>query len=273
MRLYDITFPFLNRLCLTSELDPITILELSHARLPVLRRMDVYFSHRSDPTSYYDFIDLPLPRTLRLGSYHGVNVMPIVNRYGRFLKSLDYTISRDTSFLQQYIVSLPQLEILAFNDLGKEKPPITMITPRLKVLVTSTSYVSASFPLEMNLGLLTHVRTDGKQVPPLLELSGLKVLHMFPDSARYDKIFKLLVEHPSVCRELGTVEVRLRNPSDANRSNFQNLFLRINGARESHIEHFIHSRFTPWHEVLPQNEHYTVSDSSDLSLLVTLTFG
>ena len=272
-RLDGATFSFLKRLCLAEELDPTTILGLSRARFPALRRLDICFTMRSNPLLVDETVDPPRPQTLRLSTCRQVNVMPIVQRYGQALTSLDYTIPKGMSFSENYIISLPQLKTLAFNDFGKEKSPITMITPMLKVFVMSTNYESTSFPLEMDLGRLTHVRADGKQTPPLLELSGLKVLHIYPDPPCYDEILQPLVDKPSVCRGLGIVELRLKELSDVDYSDFRKLFLRINGPRERHINNYIHSRFTPWHQGLLQYGHYTVSDSLDLSLLVELTFG
>jgi ABC-type sugar transport system permease subunit len=96
----------------------------------------------------------PLLQTLSLNSYSSVNFMPIVHRYGQSLTGLNITIRRDTLFGLPCILPLPRLENLTFNDFGKEKSSITMITPRPKVLVTTVNYDCASFPLEMDLGLL-----------------------------------------------------------------------------------------------------------------------
>jgi hypothetical protein len=192
-----------------------------------------------------------------------------VHRYGQYLTSLDLRIPHGTLFSRQYVIPLPELETLTFGDSGKDKSPIMMITPKLKIFVTRTDYHAVSFPLEMDLGLLTHVSARGDQIPPLLELSGLKFLHLYPNSPCYSEFLKPLVDDPSVCRELELVELRLmeENMSDADYSDFHNLFLRINGRRTGYIEHFIHSQFASWHKKLPKVGYYTVSDPLALPLI------
>jgi hypothetical protein len=268
--LYGITFPFLNRLHLIAEINPMIISRLSRSRFPALCRLDVYFPERAYRYLIDKTVDSPLPHTLIISSCPGVNVTRIVHRYSQSLTSLDLTIPRGVSFSRRYIVPLPQLESLTFNDFGTVRSPLTMITPILKVFVTDTNYDSASFPLEMDLSLLTHVRTEGSQIPPLLELSGLKFLQLYPDSDYYSRILRPLVDDPSVCRELESIEVRLteRDLSDEDYSDFQKLILQINGSRSSHIEHFVHSRFARWHEELPQVGYYIVSNFLDLPLLI-----
>jgi hypothetical protein len=124
----------------------------------------------------------------------------------------------------------------------------------------------------MDLGLLTHVRVGGTQIPPLLKLSGLRVLQLdFRHSLYYIEVLKRLLDD-SICPELEIVELGHGGRSDAEISDIKALLLEIN-RRRGHIELHIVGSGPYRHLLLPQLVSYPVSDPVNLSLFVSLTSG
>lgn len=270
-----ITFPFLKRLR-TSSNRVESLVRLSRSRFPMLRHLDLGLCLNRGTPIVDESVDVPFLQTLRLVIDEGAHFMRIAHQCTWSLKSLDVVIPGHSFFSQEHTITLPQLENLRFMDHRHERSLITMITPMLTVFATSTRYDSASFPLTMYLGVLTHVCAEGQRIPPLLELSGLRVLQLKfytdVDLPRYSDVLKRLLDD-KVCPELEIVELGCARRSDAEISDIKTLFLEINRHRGNHIELHIATSEAYRHVLLPHLVRYPVSDPFNLPLFVSLTYG
>ncbi|KIM27082.1 hypothetical protein M408DRAFT_24833 [Serendipita vermifera MAFF 305830] len=209
-------FPLLTRLYLRDQRSGEDLLQLNTSRFPNLRKLR-YENSTPFPLGA-PIVDLNFPTisTLDLTMDDGRALFHILQKCSQTLENLSIFFLSWTHLVQDYTIALPRLRRLVFMDTRKASRMTTLflITPSLKYLSVRVSRDAEQLPLQMDLGLLTHVRILGDECTQLSVFRSAKVLQLRIGIRRLIAFLGDLSNNQSVCPLLETLELSSTSGQD-----------------------------------------------------------
>lgn len=206
-------FPLLTRIYLSDQYSGDDLLQLNTSRFPNLQKLR-YSNNTIFPLNA-PMVDpnFPVLHSLHLTMADGRVLCGIIDICRKTLENLYMSFHLRTQLPRDYTVTLPRLKRLVLLDVAGfcNKNVPTLVTPSLKYLYLHMNSGAERLPLQMDCGLLTHVRIIGDERIPLSAFRAAKVLQLSASATRFITFLEDLLNNPSVCPALETLEIDRRN--------------------------------------------------------------